>query len=236
MDGLVSVIIPVYNHAYTLKRTFECLNNQTYTHIEVIVVNDGSTDAFESELGKITSRFPLHVRKQANQGAAAARNAGYALATGEFVLFWDADTIAKPTMITMLKHALDTHAEASYAYCQYRFGWKKMRSQTFSAADLKKYNYIDTTSLIRKSALSNCDKPFDEALRRFQDWDLWLTLAKQNKTGVCVPQVLFKKIVRGRIGYSSWLPSFVYRLPWLSNKVKKYTDAKEIIMKKHKIV
>ena len=49
-------------------------------------------------------------------------------------------------------------------------------------------------------------------------------------------EVLYKKIVAGRVGISNWLPSFFYKLPWKSKQVQKYDDAKEIIVKKHKLV
>ncbi|OGH90192.1 MAG: hypothetical protein A2537_03520 [Candidatus Magasanikbacteria bacterium RIFOXYD2_FULL_36_9] len=75
--------------------------------------------------------------------------------------------------------------------------------------------------------------PFDESIKRFQDWDLWLTMLEQNKIGIFVPQILYKKIVHGRKGISNWLPSWLYKFPWKIKKVADYEQAKEIIFKKH---
>jgi hypothetical protein len=134
-------------------------------------------------------------------------------------------------MLIKMLSALQNNPQASYAYSRFKFGWKKMKSHEFEPELLKKINYIDTTSLIRRA-----DFPiggFDESLKRFQDWDLWLTMLVNKKTGVFVPEVLFKKIVNGRRGISSWLPSFIFKLPWKTKKVLEYKKAKEVILKKH---
>jgi hypothetical protein len=60
-------------------------------------------------------------------------------------------------------------------------------------------------------------------------------MLEQGKTGVFVPEILYKKIVGGRVGISNWLPSFVYKLPWKTKSVEKYKNAKEIIVKKHNL-
>lgn len=231
----ISIIIPVYNHAHTLERCLLSIKNQTVAPLEVIIVNDGSTDNFAQALKDALNKVPglnTKIVQQSNRGAAAARNQGAIAAKGEFIIFWDADTLAEPVMLAELMNALAAHPEASYAFCQFQFGWKTMNSQSFNAEDLKRNNYIDTTSLIRRADFNG----WDESLRRFQDWDLWLTLLEQGKIGVFVPKVLFKKIVCGRKGMSSWLPSFMFRLPWKTKVVKAYEEAKKIIFKKHHLI
>ncbi len=254
MQPLISVIIPVYNHAHTLKNSIEGIFRQTYRPLEVIVVNDGSTDNFEEAVKEclaltekecIGEGSLLSVISQPNAGAPAARNRGFAESKGEYVIFWDADTISDPNMLKKMYDALQNNSQAAYAYSQFKFGWKTMKSQQFDANKLKQINYIDVTSLIRRSALSVIPSeavadegslsvgPFDPAIKRFQDWDLWLSMLEKGKTGVFVPEVLYKKIVAGRIGISNWLPSFFYKLPWKTKSVEKYENAKEIIIKKH---
>ncbi len=237
MNQLVSVIIPVYNHAAVIEKSCQSLLSQTYRPIEVIVVNDGSTDNFASKTSKIVNLLRANgvetkIITQPNKGAAAARNRGAQESKGEYLLFWDADTLAKPVLLAKMHGVLRDDREASFAYSQFRFGWKKMKSQAFSVTALRKYNYIDTTSLIRRAVFTG----FDESLHRFQDWDLWLTLIEKNKTGIFIPEVLFKKVVGFRKGYSSWLPRFWYKLPWKSKKVRGYEQAKEVIQAKHKLL
>lgn len=234
MKPLISVVIPVYNHAHTLQQTFLSLKNQIYKPLEIIVVNDGSIDDFDEVMKRILTEyadFSIAVVSQSNQGAAAARNVGFQRATGEYVIFWDADTVALPTMLDRMQTALEQDPEAGYAYSSYKFGWKVMPGRIFDADKLRSVNYIDMTSLIRRSSLPA--KPFDESLKRFQDWDLWLTLLEAGKRGIFIPLVLYKKIVHGRQGMSAWVPRFVYRLPWKTKRVKKYEAARTIIMSKH---
>ena len=251
MQPLISVIIPVYNHAHTLKRSLDSIFNQTHRPLEVIIVNDGSTDNF-AEVVKtvipseaVADEGSIHIKiiSQPNLGAPTARNNGFAISKGDYVIFWDADTLANPQMLEKMFAYLQKYPNASYAYSQFKFGWKKIKSSNFEIEKLKKFNYIDVTSLIRRSAISPPYEgglglvaeagPFDARLKRFQDWDLWLTLLSQNKTGIFIPEVLYEKVVGSREGISTWLPSFFYQLHWKTKEVKKYEAAKQIILKKH---
>lgn len=231
--ALISVIIPVYNHAHTLKKTLDSLFNQTFRPLEVIIVNDGSTDNFTDVISVIPTEVEeslnLKIISQPNLGAPAARNRGFAESKGEYVIFWDADTLANPQILQKMFAYLQKHPEAAYAYSQFKFGWKRIKSQHFNVDKLKQVNYIDVTSLIRRADFTK----FDESLKRFQDWDLWLTLLESGKTGVFIPEVLYEKVVGSREGISTWLPSFMYLLPWKTKEVKKYDSTRSIILKKH---
>ena len=228
---MISVIIPVYNRIELLNKALASIFAQTYKDIEVIVVDDGSSEKLQIQNYKFQNNVQVRLFKQENMGAPVARNRGLAEAKGEYVIFWDADTIGRPKMLEKMLFALEQNPKASYAYSRYYFGWKKMKSHTFDPILLQKINYIDQTSLVRRTDLpaEGCDA----SLKRFQDWDLWLTMLENKKTGVLAPEVLYKKIVRGRKGISSWLPGFVFKLPWKIKKVKEYEKAREIILKKH---
>ncbi len=239
MKDLISVIIPVYNHAHTLEKCLGTVARQSHNQaLELIIVNDGSTDNFQESLEDVLSKFPnikaLNpiVISQPNLGAPTARNRGFKEANGEYVIFVDADTICHPQMIETMKIGLEQNPQASYVYCQFRFGWKKMKSHFFDKDLLKQNNYIDVTSLVRAKDFVL----FDESLKRFQDWDLWLTMMEQNKIGYLIPKVLYKKIVGNRQGISSWLPSCFYKLPWKTKKIKEYEAAKKIILIKHDLI
>lgn len=232
----ISVIIPVYNHAVALRPCLLSLAKQTVCPKETIIINDGSTDNFEKVIREIIvseefKKLNIQVVSQENKGSAAARNRGFAGSTGDLVIFWDADTVAEPLMLEKLQSALLSHPEASYAYCGYKFGFKKMPSRDFDASALRQNNYIDTTSLIRRQDFLG----FDEKLKRFIDWDLWLTLLEKNKTGVFVPEILFTKLVGKRKGISQWLPRFAFKLPWQIQSVKDFLEARKIVRQKHEI-
>ncbi len=222
----ISIIIPVYNHARELPRALQSIFNQTFKDLEVIVVDDGSTDDLSSALAGFQDR--IKVISQENRGAAAARNAGARLAGGEYIIFWDADVVAQPAMLQKMARILEERPETSFVYCSFKFGWKKFNCGPFDQAKLKKINYITTTTLLRRRDFPG----FDASLKKFQDWDLWLTMTEQGKGGYWVPEVLFTAKPR-RGGMSAWLPSFLYWLPL--PRVKDYYYWRQVINKKHQL-
>jgi phosphatidyl-myo-inositol dimannoside synthase len=182
-DTSISVIIPAFNSSKTITKTLQGLQAQTLKPIEIIVVDDGSTD----ETAEIAKKFQVKLIQQTNQGASAARNAGFKIASGEFILFCDADLEIKINMLESLARALVFRPDAGYAYSSFKFGWHTFDLFNFDAKRLQTENYISTMSLIRRE---NCIG-FDESLKRFQDWDLWKRLLIKGVQGVWVPERLF---------------------------------------------
>jgi glycosyltransferase involved in cell wall biosynthesis len=231
----VSVIIPTYQHATALPACLDSVLVQTYSDMQIIVVDDGSTDATQDVLSHYTGR--ITIIQQENQGSNAARNNGAAQATGTLLLFCDADVVLEPNCVARMVQALADHPTASYAYSAFVFGWKKFPLWEFSAEKLRKENYIHTTSLIRREHFPG----FDVTLKRMQDWDLWLTMLERQHTGVWIPDVLFRVSVvqeRSLMNKSAWLPSFMYRIPWSRfgihiPAVEAKAAAEAIVRKKH---
>jgi len=230
---MISIIIPVYNQAGHFANCLAGINKQTYENYEIIVINDGSTDKIIEIIKKFKQifGFKLTFLEQENRGAAAARNRGAKLAKGEYIIFCDADVIMKPTMLEVMLKTLKDNPNANFCYSSFIWGHKKFKLWPFDAEKLKVMPYITTASLIRHKDFPG----FDESLKKFQDWDLWLTMLEQGHTGVWIDQVLFNMAVGGTQTMSNWLPSVTYKLlPWLP-QVKKYNQAKEIIIKKHNL-
>ena len=90
-DPLVSAIIPTYNNASLVQEAVESVLKQTYTPVECIVVDDGSTDDTLHRLEKFGSK--ITIVRQAHQGPAVARNAGIRLAHGDYIAFLDSDDL-----------------------------------------------------------------------------------------------------------------------------------------------
>jgi glycosyltransferase involved in cell wall biosynthesis len=105
---LVSVAIPVYNAQATVAQTLRSVLAQTHRHLEIIVVDDGSTDGTWQVLQSFGSS--IRVVRQPNGGLAAARNAGIQAATGEFVALMDADDVCEPERLACQVHFLRQHA------------------------------------------------------------------------------------------------------------------------------
>jgi len=226
---MISIIIPVYNQAKRLARCLESIGRQTDQNFEVIVINDGSLENIGRVIDKFNPRFGAKLKyfRQINQGAPAARNRGAREAQGDYLLFCDADVILNPDMLEVMRQALDKHPEAAYVYSSFKFGGKIFRLWPFDVDKLRQMPYIHTTSLLRSTDFPG----FDESLKRFQDWDLWLTLAEKGRYGLWLDQVLFK--MPGGDTMSRWLPAAAYRwLPRLRS-VKAYRAAEEIVKKKH---
>jgi len=226
---MISVIIPVYNNYRELRKCLRSLENQVYKNFEVIVVDDGSTEPMGSEFPISNFQFPINFYKIKHGGAARARNFGFKKSQGEFVLFCDADMELREDCLQQMLELLKNNPAKAYAYSDFKYGWKVFRLWSFDAEKLKKNNYISICSLLKRAEFFG----FDESLKRFQDWDLWLSLLKKGKTGVYIPEVLFKaSIGSGKI--SQWLPKIFYKFSFLK-RVKEYEKARAIIFKKHRI-
>ncbi|NQU83244.1 MAG: glycosyltransferase family 2 protein, partial [Parcubacteria group bacterium] len=166
---------------------------------------------------------------QENKGANSARNRGFEESRGEFLLFCDADVMMEPSMLFKMIEALKSNPQVAYVYSSFKFGWKKFKLWPFDANRLRKMPYIHTTSLIRREVFPK----FDEQIKRLQDWDLYLTMLKRGDVGLWIPEVLFSIKTR-KNGMSKWLPSFLYKIPWLKT-VKEYKRAEKIIKEKHNL-
>lgn len=113
---MISVIIPFYNRDRYLAEAIESVLNQTYTNIELILVDDGSTD----KSAEIARSYPVKYHYQTNMGIGAARNTGISLATGDFFAFLDSDDIWTTDKLTkqMEAFAADPNLEAVFGYTQ----------------------------------------------------------------------------------------------------------------------
>ena len=89
----VNVVIPTFNREKTIRRAIESVLNQTYTNLEILVIDDGSSDGTKEEVDKIAVRY---VPLEKNGGASNARNQGAKLASGKWIAFQDSDDLGRP--------------------------------------------------------------------------------------------------------------------------------------------
>src|SRR5690349_21822368 len=110
IPGLVSVVIPAFNARKSVRRAIDAALHQTYSNIEVIVVNDGSTDDTEA----IVQSYGERVRyvRQENAGETAARNRGFSMARGEFITLVDHDDWWEPKFVQTCVQFLNEHPQA----------------------------------------------------------------------------------------------------------------------------
>lgn len=190
---LVSVIIPAYNACGFICTAVESALAQTHQRVEVIVVDDGSTDDTTKVLAAIGGR--IRWVSQRNQGPGAARNTGLTLATGEYVMFLDADDWILPDKLRRQLRCLAGTPSAGWAYCDVlyvdeggrhlyrasdRFAYaKRARLEGHLFPELFPGNFIPLHApLIRRQCLREAG-PFDEDRRLIgaEDWDLLLRLS-----------------------------------------------------------
>jgi glycosyltransferase involved in cell wall biosynthesis len=230
MKPLISIIIPIYNQASKLGDCLQSIMSQNYTDWEVIVVNDGSTDAIDQVIKDWQQKFPsekFSYFSKENEGSNPTRNFGAEKAKGDFLLFCDADLTLNSQMLEKMQRVLTTHPEISFVYCSFYYGSKLFKLFPYDEDRLRRMPYIHTTSLLRREHFPG----FDNSIRRLQDWDLWLTMLKQGHIGFWINEPLFKVKTSGHI--STWVPRITYKiLPFLP-AVKKYKTSVAHIKNKH---
>ncbi|MDD5109635.1 MAG: glycosyltransferase family A protein [Patescibacteria group bacterium] len=223
--AIIDIVIPVYNQARTISRCLQSIEKQSASDVTISVVDDGSTDNLLPVLSPYRER--IRFIRQSNAGASAARNRGAREGSAPFILFCDADVILKPNFLHTHLHVLQNNPQKSYAYASFRWGWKAFRPGPFDPVRLHREPYINTHAVIRRAHFPG----FDETLKRFQDWDLWLTILDQGREGVWIDQQLFT--VRPGGTMSRWLPKAAYRLLPRLRTVREYRAASEIVKMKH---
>jgi len=196
---LISVIMPCFNNSATVKRSVSSVLDQSYDTIEVILVDDGSTDySREIVFGLRDKDSRLKVITQANQGPGPARNHGLKDARGEFVAFLDADDYWDADCLYKL-HAALMDSGADLAYC----GWQNTGENTKGGVPFIPPDYAGVekvelllggcrwsihAALTRMTAVDEVGG-FDERWTSCMDYDLWLRMASTRKI-VRVPEVL----------------------------------------------
>lgn len=127
VPGLVSVITPTYNRAHLFVRSLDSVVRQTYRPIELLLVDDGSTDATAQTVAEWKARhagesgFELRYFQESHHGASASRNLGIAQSRGEFVQFLDSDDRLLPEKVSLQVAALQSNTDAGLAYSPWFF-------------------------------------------------------------------------------------------------------------------
>lgn len=188
LRGLVSIIIPCYNHGRYLREAIESALAQTYRPIEVIVVDDGSSD----NSAEIAAEYPVMLVTQDNQGAGAALNHGIKLAKGQYLARLDADDKLHASFVERCVRVLEGHPESAFVYTwAILFGDRSgvFYSRPYDVRRLKFGNYIPAETVIRTEAIKEVGG-FDSDLPWVEDWDLWLTFAERSLFGRLLPEPL----------------------------------------------
>ena len=181
MSSLVTVVVTAYNHEKYIEECLISIFRQTHQNIELIVINDGSTDNSEELIKNTLNSSPFEHTEyiyQKNGGLVAARNATFHLINGEFVLFVDSDNFLDDDYIEKLFQQLNmTGADIAYGDL-YDPDSKSivMKSHEFSLETLLLSNYIDSCSLIRTSIIGETRYDMELNHKKLEDYDFFLQL------------------------------------------------------------
>lgn len=192
---LVSIVLPTYNHASLLSSAIQSVLAQDYPHLELVIVNDGSTDTTEEVIATFSSDPRMRYFSQKNAGIAAALNRGFQEARGSFFSWTSADNRYLPQAISRLLHFLQLHPRIDlvYANCQlidehgdalqnssYRAidqdpndrSILKLPTESQSLAAFND-NFINACFLYRRSLAARIGK-YRSDLLGFEDYEFWL--------------------------------------------------------------
>ncbi|MEP2734876.1 MAG: glycosyltransferase family A protein [Erythrobacter sp.] len=190
-----SVIIPAYNAATTLRSTVESAQKQTIKNIQIIIVDDGSTDQTTQIMLELASEDPrIRAISQSNSGVSAARNFGAKMARGRLLAFLDADDQWQPDKLVyhLAIHEADELIDASFAkvaFCPEKNG-EIVDGRSVSATP---YGYIDLSDVLIENATCTTSNlvidavafaeigGFDESLRYAEDQELLVRLIEQGR-------------------------------------------------------
>ena len=199
----VSVVIPVYNGEAFVAEAIESALDQTYDNVEVIVVNDGSTDQTSSILEAYGNR--LKVISTENGGLSVARNIGILASTGRFVAFLDADDIWHPLKLSFQVRALEQNPDW-VVVCNRRvkFGDTRelriddiellIQSHSPDAYPILHRNPVHASSvLVRKQALAHAGLFVPKLGGAAEDTEMWARLSKLGTVAVCEPHLTYMR-------------------------------------------
>lgn len=218
MQSVISVIMPCYNAATFLEEAVASVVGQSYPHVELIIIDDGSSDTSMEIAERFVRAYPDRIRllRQANSGPYVARNLGIAHARGEFIAFLDADDWWTSDCLDKLNAALES-SDAVIAYC----GWQNVGATDRSNEPYVPPDYEGTdkvTQFLRAAApwpihaaltrIRNLREVggFDTDRRSCMDYDLWLRIGATNRIAL-VPEVMafYRHKVGGQITSKQWI-------------------------------
>ena len=243
----VSTIVPAYNQGHYLEEAIRSVLTQSYGDFEIVVVDDGSTDDTAHVAKSFAHDSRLRYIRQENRGLSAARNTGIRHATGKFLTYLDSDDLFLPEKLHFLLSVVEARPELGFVAGQAILidETGQSRGEVFdrglpqNTAELLLGNPLHVGSVLVRREWQERVGFFDESLRSYEDWDLWLRLARAGCPMAWVPHPVslyrFHRKQMTRISKQMTTATFAvldktYRDPqlpehWQSLRTKAYSRA-----------
>src|SRR3989304_7971813 len=211
MKPEVSIIIPCYNQAHYLPEAVGSVVNQTLTHWECIIVNDGSGDNTPRIANSLIMQYSekqIRLINQENKGLAEARNAGINASNGKYILPLDADDLIHPEMLQKTVSLLKTHTEIAIAYTDVKHFGSANRIVCAGEYDFKRLcfqNHLNYCSLYRREAWESVGGYNPNMTWGYEDWDFWVSCGEKGFLGKRFSEPLFMYRVKETSMYTKAL-------------------------------
>jgi len=196
---LVSIVVPCYNLGAFLVEAVESALGQTYAAVEVIVVDDGSTDPETIRVLEQADWPRARIVRKQNGGCPSALNAAVALARGRYILALSADDRVHPDYVRQAVEVLKARGEVGIVYCSAEFFGDRTgpwQLPDYSRDEMAHGNVIPVTAMFRRDDWEKVGGFNEEAVLGLEDWDLWLRVISLPREVVKLEQVLFYYRIR----------------------------------------
>jgi len=214
-----SFIMPCYNDGKYIKQAVESILDQDVENIEVILIDDGSTDNSKLVIKQLEEQYDKvkAIYFDKNQGACVARNAGAKIAKGEYYVHLPADSRLYPGMARIWLNAFEDNPDYDFVYGGYRFTDDDFNElagmdyffEPFDPYLLEVTNYIDGSFPIKATTywetakkMGMKDGLWDKNIKSLQDWDFWLSVVKNGGKGFYIRDIFFETVIPHKGGLS----------------------------------
>lgn len=191
---LVSVIIPCYNQGKYIEECIESVKNQTYKNIEIIIINDESTEQLTIDvLNNLSKDQELLILNIKNSGVSYARNYGIKKSSGKYILPLDADDKIESTYIEKCVNILEKNkAEIVYCLCRnFEANNKLLCLKDFSVKIMLQTNVVFCSAMFKREDYDKTTGYNSNMIYGLEDWDFWLSMIEQNLRFYRINEVLF---------------------------------------------
>lgn len=226
MLPLVSVVIPYYNDGKYIHETLESIQHQTYKNVEIILVDDGSTEKESIRIFDDLKKIGFQTYRQKNAGPSAARNLGISHSKGKYILPVDADDKIRPIYIEKAVQYMESHTQCGIVYCKAEFFGARSglwNLPKYSIEQMLINNCIFVSALFRKDDWEKAHGYDSNMKYGLEDYEFWLSILELGHDVYCIPETLF-----------------LYRIKNISRSTRfeenrdRYISTYDYILKKHK--